>query len=341
MPAADYDFDASADDELDLPATAVEVKSAPSEPRKKAQEEPATATVDAKARGKEAPQHNPMSLRFAKEFDFTDEEIAEMTPRELDIAVQSAHKQWLRHSKELSRNAEKPKPPAEVEVSPPTPAKVEPAAEPDEYAEFEEELHPSVLKAIKKGRESDKKVIEALQKQVEEMHGQRQVEAREQVYNQVDAEFAKMPAAVKALIGDGGRNEIEDGSLQHTVRVHILKAAEKDQTPGISFAQKMHKAAKALVPGSETAAETTVEEPAPAPAKKPAQPKAPDGRFASKPVEEREEAWKKSGTAKPTQRESPLPSGEQKAMQTARKLMLERGLLSEDDMPSDSFLAAA
>lgn len=333
MPAPTYDFDATLDDEIDAPLV----------PQIKPAEKPAPKTPqEAEERGKDAPPaHARLTLQFAKEYDISDEEVAEMSVPELERAVQIAHRNWLKHSKDLSRNvsiqdAAKSQAPAPVEVAPEVPAEEE-----DEYAEFADDLHPKVIAAIKKGRDKDKKVIEGLQKKIDEAEGRQQAMYREQVYDAVDAEFAKMSPAVKKLIGEGDRQDIADGSLQQTIRRHILTSAEADKTAGLTFAEKMHKAAKALAPSAQGDDEPPEEEepvvvpirPAkPAPAQDPA-----TGQFAKRAPADREAAWKAGGTAKPTQRESPLPTGERKAMETARKYMLAAGMLDESDLPANSF----
>lgn len=333
----DFEFDTSFDAEVDAEP---EVPVTPA--KKPALVGAGNLPQDAEKGGKDAPQHNPMTLHFAKEFGFSEAEIADLSPKELDAAVRAAHRTLLKTSADFRRNEIKgnggDKPPA-----PPSETRVEPAPAPkpeeDEYDEFKEDLHPRVIEAIKKGREKDKKVIEDLQKKVDAAEGARAQSTREQIFDAVDAEFAKMPAAVKALIGEGTRREIEDGSLQHTIRKHILKAAEQDQTPGLDFAQKMHKAARALAPGA--AAEAEPEE-APEPTPKPTPPKdTATGKFSKLPQKEREEAWSKAGAAKPTNRESPLPKGERLAMQTARKIMVERGMLDEMDAPDGAFLPSS
>lgn len=341
MPESPYNINTEYEPEFDAVTEAVPVVK-PATPAKLPQE--------AAERGTEAPAHNPMSLRFAKEFDFTDDEIKGMTPKELDAAVTAAHRVWLKTSRDLSRNAiverggDKPAAPA-APVAPPSETKVETKAEEDEYAEFGD-LHPQVIAAIKKGRDKDKAVIEGLQKKVEEADSIRQAQYREQVFDAVDAEFAKMPAEVKNLIGEGNRRELEAGSLQHAVRKHILDTAEKDTDATLTFAQKMHKAAKALVPGVAVAKVLPAEvgdENLPIAEEIPVVKKAPPkdtatGRFTSKSQEEREVAWEKGGTAIPTHRESPLPKGEKKALETARRIMQAKGLLSDEDMPDGAFL---
>lgn len=342
MPNA-YDFDASFDAELDT---------LPEAPAKPAVAAPASATPpqEGAGRGTEAPAHNPMSVRFAKEYDFADAEIAEMSPRELDIAVRAAHTAWLKSTKQINRNeikaGDQPNPAAPVSSEPTTVAK--PAVPEDEYAEFENDLHPKVIEAIKKGRESDKQRIEALQAKVDAAEGRQVQQQREALFDAVDAEFAKMPAGVKKLIGEGTRREIDDGSPEHDMRRVILKLADKDATPGLTFAQKMHKAALQFAPAAPAAVEENDEDEPPtipiraraAPPKPPVAKDPATGRFREKPAEEREAAWKENGTARPTNRESPLPKGEQRAMQTARKIMLARGMLDEQDMPEGSFPAA-
>lgn len=345
-----FDFDAGFDKDFDIEVTVAgdkaKIKEAPVSSPAPVVGERQEAHPQGTAGGKEAQRHTATSLYFAKELtDLTDEEIAELTPKELDTAVRVAHRAMLRQSSEFTRNqikqgdGPKPAPPAEA-VKPEVPAEEE-----DEFAEFRDALAPQVIEAIKKARGKDKQLIETLQKRLDEGDQKEQARAREQVFDAIDAEFAKMPAAVKALIGEGGRSDIEKDSLQHTLRVHIIQQAEKDKTPNLSFAQKMQKAASALsvVAPGQAKAELSEEygeevEAAPAPAAKPAPVKdEATGRFAARPQAEREAAWKEAGTAKPTQRTSPEPKGERKAMQTARKIMMERGMLDEADMPADAF----
>lgn len=322
-----FEFNPEYDAEFDAP---IEQEAKPQEVAAK----PAGVVAPSPAAtGTEAPKHNPMTLHFAKEFGFDDAEIAELTPKELDTAVRLAHKTMLKTSQEFRRNEDRTKPPEPAPVVAPPP----PKPEEDDLAEFGDEVAPRVLEAIRKGRTADKKRIEELQAKVDAVEGERQAAHRERLFDAVDAEFAKMPAALKKLIGEGGRADIADQPLAHAVRKHILAMAEADRTEGETFAQKMHKAAKALVPaGAEEELPIADEIPEPAPAK-PAPAKTPDGRFASKPVAEREAEWKQAGAAKPTQREAPLPKGERRAMATAKKIMLAAGMLDEADVPADAF----
>lgn len=325
-----YDFESDYDPEVDAePVAQVEgKKAAPASPEKPVQ--------DAPVRGKDAPQHTALSVSFAKDFGFTDAEIAELSPKELDTAVRLAHKQMLRSSQEFRRN----EPVTPVPVPAPSETKAEPEVEKDpldDLGEFDEKL----VGAIKKSRERDRAEIDKLRKELDGSKANQEAAARESVYDAVDAEFAKMPKAVKALIGEGGRKAIANGSFEHSNRVSILKAAEAD-TSDVPFEQKMHKAAGAIATKLRAALGVTEDEPdlgdeyeaAPA---KPAPAKGADGRFAKLPKEDREAAWKEAPVAKPTSRESPLPKGDKKAMATVRRFMLSSGMLNEDDMPDGSF----
>lgn len=337
-----YDFESDFDPEVDaepVPTVAPDKKTAARlaagvPPGSKPTAEPTGLDLshDAAKRGKDAPQHTPLSVSFAKDFGFTDAEIAELNPKELDTAVRLAHKQMLRTSQEFRRN--EPAAPA------PSETKVEPEAEKDpldDLGEFDEKL----VGAIKKSRERDRAEIDNLRKELDDSKANQEAAARESVYDAVDAEFAKMPKAVKALIGEGGRKAIANGSFEHSNRVSILKAAEAD-TSDVPFEQKMHKAAGAIATKLRAALGVTEDEPdlgdeyeaAPA---KPAPAKGADGRFAKLPKEDREAAWKEAPVAKPTSRESPLPKGDKKAMATVRQFMLSSGMLNEDDMPDGSF----
>lgn len=329
-----YDFESDFDPEVDaepVPSVAPDKKTAA---RLAAGASPEKTSQDATIRGKDAPQHTALSVSFAKDFGFTDAEIAELSPKELDTAVRAAHKAMLRTSQDFRRN----------EPREPTPAVSETKAEPesekdplDDLGEFDEKL----VGAIKKSRERDRAEIDKLRKELDGSKANQEAAARESVYDAVDAEFAKMPKAVKALIGEGDRKAIANGSFEHSNRVSILKAAEAD-TSDVPFEQKMHKAAGAIATKLRAALGVTEDEPdlgdeyEAAPAKA-APAKGADGRFAKLPKEEREAAWKEAPVAKPTSRESPLPKGEKKAMATARQFMLSRGMLNEDDMPDGSF----
>lgn len=324
-----FEFDAEYDASLDAPIE----KELPQEgAAKKAGE------VDPKpsATGKEARSaHHPISLRFAKDFGFTDDEINELSPEALDAAVRIEHRRMLKTSQEFRRNEER-KP---QEVAPP-PKPEEKPAEPDEYAEFAEEVAPQVLAAIKKGREADKKVIESLRAKVDEFEGEKRQQAMTKFFDAVDAEFGKMPAAVKAVIGSEGRDKLN--RVHHAVRKEILALADADATEGRSWQDKLKYAAREVVGAEAFAAKDEAEvsladEYGTATPAKPVPAKGPDGRFATKPREEREAEWKTGGSAKPTQRESPLPKGERRAMETARKIMLSKGFLDEADMPADAF----
>lgn len=330
-PEDQYDFESDFDPEVDAEPAPSETKVA------KPAAQPTQDASDAGKGGKDAPKHTALSVSFAKDFGYTDAEIAAMTPGELDAAVRAAHKAMLRTSQDFRRN--EPREPAPAAAPAPSETKAEPEADKDpldDLGEFDEKL----VGAIKKSRERDRAEIDKLRKELDGSKASQEAAARESVYNAVDAEFAKMPKAVKALIGEGDRNSIENGSFEHSNRKAILKAAEAD-TAAIPFEQKMHKAALALA-GKLKAALGVPDEPeadlgdeyeaAPK-----VQTKDASGKFAKLPKEDREAAWKEAPVAKPTSRESPLPKGEKKAMQTARRVMLSMGVLNEDDMPEGSF----
>lgn len=328
-PEDQYDFESDFDPEVDA-------EDAPPAKVAKPAAKPTQDAPDAGKGGTDAPKHTYLSVSLAKDFGFTDAEIAELSPKELDTAVRAAHKAMLRTSQDFRRN--EPREPAPAPA--PSETKVEPEAEKDpldDLGEFDEKL----VGAIKKSRERDRAEIDKLRKELDGSKANQEAAARESVYDAVDAEFAKMPKAVKALIGEGGRRAIANGSFEHSNRVAILKAAEADASD-VPFEQKMHKAAGAIATKLRAALGVTEDEPdlgdeyEAAPAKA-APAKGADGRFAKLPKEEREAAWKEAPVAKPTSRESPLPKGEKKAMATARQFMLSRGMLNEDDMPDGSF----
>lgn len=333
-PEDQYDFESDFDPEVDAePAPDVKPASKPT-----AEPTGLDLSQDAAKRGTDAPKHTAQSVSFAKDFGFTNAEIAELSPKELDTAIRAAHKAMLRMSQDFRRN--EPREPAPAPA--PSETKAEPEAEKDpldDLGEFDEKL----VGAIKKSRERDRAEIDKLRKELDGSKANQEAAARESVYDAVDAEFAKMPKAVKALIGEGGRKAIANGSFEHSNRVAILKAAEAD-TSDVPFEQKMHKAAGAIATKLRAALGVKDDEPetdlgdeyeaAPA---KPAPAKGADGRFAKLPKEDREAAWKEAPVAKPTSRESPLPKGEKKAMATARQFMLSRGMLNEDDVPDGSF----
>lgn len=363
-----YDFDASYDPELDGQPAAPEQKQGDAE---SLTAKPG-ATPGGNASPADAPKHNAMSLRLARDFGWTEEEINSYQPGELDAAVRAYHKALITTSRDFSRNERagernqqpaQPAPQGQGDVShairgqeAPKPAAEE---EPDD-PEWEDLAEP-VKKSLRKQRDT----IKALEKQVREGNEREQARQREAYFDALDQQFtkiAKESPELAGIIGAGTRHELEEGSIQEWARLRILKEANADQTPNLTFAQKMAKAARGIkwgiapaapapvpvseqygasAPGGGVAAQAPAGETPPAPAA-PARkvpPKNPvDGRFESLPAEEREAAWQKGGTAPPTSRESGLPPGEKKAMQTARRLMLQHGLLDEDDLAPDSFL---
>lgn len=331
-----FDFTtAGYDDEIDaVPELTLPDLTRPQPPAK-----PAPVQAAEAPKATDGPKHNPMTLSFAKQFGYSDQDIAALTPAELDAEVRGAHRQMLQNSREFHRNERAAQPAPKPAASPqPSPPMVEPA--PAEPPEEEDEL--DFLDDRLKGRlKAQQQTIDGLAKELKESREAATRQQYEAFYDQVDAEFAKMPDAVQAVIGKGTRHEIENDSIQHIVRKKLIEQAAKDNSPGLSFGQKLQKAAQALAPSAAPAPEIAPP-PAPAvqPAAKPVPPKAADGRFTSKPKEERETAWKEGGSAKPTHRDDPEPPGETKAVRSARKWMLDNGFLDEADAPEGTFLPA-
>lgn len=156
-------------------------------------------------------------------------------------------------------------------------------------------------------------------------------QANERLAQEIDGSFAALGESYSSLFGSKPIAELQPDSQEYKLRLFLWEQV-KDQ-PG-PVRQKLAAAAEKFF-GRLAGAPAPAAEPAPKP--QPLPQRGPDGRFLGGVLPQRREDWQHAGLARPTQRAGAAePPGERKALQTAARVMRERGLGDEES--ADGFL---
>lgn len=159
-----------------------------------------------------SPAHDPWLVHQAKELSISQDEIAAMTPGELQRSVVLLARQQARIAQELA----KPKP------TEPAPPPAEPAWElPAEVKSELAEMNPALLKAIELSQKANEERVKKLEGQL----GQVRQQSEGQAFGQrVSAEMSKIPAL--------GSGPVREGSPEHAKRAAVLNHLAYLETTG-------------------------------------------------------------------------------------------------------------
>ncbi len=241
----------------------------------------------------EPPKHSARSIRLAKEFGLSQQQIDAATPAELEEELYARNMEVLGA---LRARMSEPRTPPQTPAAP---------APDDEFdlkmtAEEEAEWDPKHLKVLKKSLEAAKRV-----KQLEtQLNEQKQEELGRQASARIEA-YDTAFATREDVFGKGAVTEVDPQSTEYQRRVAIGRMVESD-TSHLSLAKKIDKAIKVMygdtAPATKKAAEVDAK------------------------VEANKNRFKNGTVAKPTHRASrDLPKGEERALKTLSEKFHENG----------------
>ncbi len=265
----------------------------------------------------------------AAEFGFSDQDISDMPTAAIQRAVSQIERDRVETQRQFMQ--------AQVRINPPQqePVQRQVAADADDLPIDEEELHPSLvksLKAIKEGRQADKKLIESLKKQIEE--GQVREHQRTVISNaeKVDDVFEALGEKYAKIIGSGaGIDLVKSDPEAFKRRVAILNEAginiREPLPPMLKLKALIQQAAKVIVGFALENAASAADPYAAAQAGKT------NGNGKAKPSADE---WAKGGLAAPTHRDAPEMAGDAKAVRELTRNRKQYGLDVPDSI--DDFI---
>lgn len=316
-PADDFEpEDYGYDPELDGPYIHAPAKPAatPAEPAPSQPSEPAFPPGAPKP---QAGVHDPRLAAAARDYGFSDEEIAQYSPQELQAAVGASYRAWSLAQQQW-RQPEPAQPPPQKAPDEPQIDWGRHADETGSQRPFtEEDVSPAIAHVLKQ----QAKELASLKAQLAERQQAEQRREAETMAERLDRLFEGR----SDLFGKGAGRELRPESPEMLKRMGVLGVMERLSG---SIEQRYQKAVEAMYGAAPVVASEL--EP-----KKPAPPRDPEtGRIISREESERraaQERWQAGGLARPTQRvAADLPKGPQRAVRALAAHMRDSGLAVED-----------
>lgn len=258
------------------------------------------------------PAHPIRLVRLAQELGLADEVINNYSTDHLDELVFQLHRQALRLAREHTRQETVQKSGDRTwSADGPAPVTAPPAKEEVSLGIEEDKYDPDLLGVIKK----QAKRLADLEARLE---GDSRAKANESLAETIDRVFVKH----ESVLGKGKGKELDPGSRDWHRRMAVLGIVDRD-TSKSPIEAKIDRAVKLLY-GEEGTAERAGSDAG--------------GERISKSLKERQAQWEQGSLARPTHREgSAEPKGEKKAIQTAARIMKDRGMYDDEGMPEDAF----
>lgn len=262
------------------------------------------------------PQETPASktahlsqflVNMGHQYGLTDDDMAEMTPKAVELYVSRAHSRELANAEAMFNRNQQAAPAANPAPAPAQ--KVEPAAEDDDFGlgdDYPEELKTKFGKVGKKLSEKDKKIAE-LEEKINKLAGDRQQERLNSLYKAFDDAFLEIADDYGHLFGKGTAREGTITSTEMQRRGLIVACVTADDTP--ETAKQKIKQAASLLPKGTGEAES--------------QPAAPARKSA---IEQAKEDYASGTLVPPTQRDpAKMPHGRGRAEAALAALLKRQG----------------
>ena len=268
---------------------------------------PAPPAAAAPEPPKPEPKHSKRLLRMATDLGMAAEEIASLSPDELDDEVYHRTREAAILARENRRadTIEARGAPAPAASPPPaSPA----APENIDLGLDESQYDPGLLKIMK----DQAKELKRLQGELQHVRQREVACEQESTEEAIDRVFGELGASYEPVIGKGRGQELRADGAEFGRRIAIINEASRLAGPKATRNQviaKIGAAAKSLFAGLATA---------PSPPTTPPVTPATEATPAAI-LEQRRQDWNGAGLAKPTNREPQEPKGEAKALQDRRQ----------------------
>lgn len=246
---------------------------------------------------------SPFLVAMAKRFGFSEQDLKDMSQREVERFIEHAHRRDLEMAEMISRQqAQAGQPGAGVSTPSPAPA---PAAAEDEFDPELSDEYPAELKgALKKAATARDKKIAALEAELAKVKGHTQATREQAILKSIDDAFEALGPGYHEYFGKGAITSGQLTNEEAQRRGVLVRMLTPDDTPA-SIREKFQATAHALYGAGK------------APASK-----------AETALEQAKVDYVEGKVTRPAQRDPALPPhGRERAIRSNEAMMRKKGML--------------